>query len=56
MCDSLCDLDCAPGNGPNVYDKYFKWTFTEQGKYENQVNHQKINGKNLMIMALYINN
>ena len=41
----------APGNGPNVCGKCFELTFTGQGKYETQVNHQKIAGKKLIVMA-----
>ena len=39
------------GNGPNVCSKYFKITFTRKGKYEPQVNHQKITEKNFIVMS-----
>ena len=40
-----------PGNGPNVCDKCFELTFTWQGKYESKLNHKKIAGKKLIVMA-----
>ena len=41
----------APGAGPNVCGKCFQLTFTGQGKYESKLNHQKIKGKKLIVMA-----
>lgn len=41
----------APGNGPNVCGKCFKLTFTGKGKYETKLNHEKIKGKQLIVMA-----
>ena len=44
----------APGGGPNVCGKCFKLTFDGQGKYETKTNHQKLRGKQLIIMATNI--
>ena len=41
----------CPGNGPNVCGKCFQLTFTGQGKYETKMNHQKLAGKKLIVMA-----
>ena len=41
----------CPGNGPNVCGKCFELTFTGQGKYESKLNHKKIAGKKLIVMA-----
>jgi hypothetical protein len=41
----------APGAGPNVCGKCFQLTFNGQGKYETKLNHQKIKGKKLIVIA-----
>ena len=41
----------APGDGPNVCGKCFELTFTGEGKYETKLNHQKIKGKKLVVIA-----
>ena len=41
----------CPGNGPNVCGKCFELTFTGEGKYETKLNHKKIAGKKLIVIA-----
>ncbi len=41
----------CPGNGPNVCGKCFQLTFTGEGKYESKLNHKKLAGKKLIVMA-----
>ena len=41
----------CPGNGPNVCGKCFELSFTGGGKYENKLNHKKLSGKKLIVMA-----
>ena len=41
----------CPGNGPNVCGKCFELSFTGSGKYESKINHQKLSGKKLIVMA-----
>jgi hypothetical protein len=41
----------VPGNGPNVCGQCFELTFTGQGKYESRLNHKKLSGKKLIVMA-----
>ena len=41
----------SPGNGPNVCGKCFELTFTGEGKYETQLNHQKLKGKKLVVIS-----
>ena len=44
----------SPGGGPNVCGKCFQLTFTGEGKYETKLNHQKLKGKKLIVMATNI--
>ena len=41
----------APGDGPNVCGKCFQLSFNGEGKYETRLNHQKLRGKKLVVMA-----
>ena len=41
----------CPGDGPNVCGKCFELTFTGVGKYETRLNHKKLAGKKLIVMA-----
>ena len=51
-CDNLGFAFAAvPGNGPNVCGRCFLLEFTGSGKYETKLNHQKLKGKKLVVMA-----
>ena len=51
-CDELgFAFASVPGNGPNVCGKCFLLEFTGEGKYETRLNHRKLKGKKLVVMA-----
>ena len=51
-CDKLGFAFAAvPGNGPSVCGRCFALEFTGTGKYETKLNHQKLKGKKLVVMA-----
>jgi hypothetical protein len=51
-CDELgFAFSSVPGNGPNVCGKCFLLEFTGEGKYETKLNHRKLKGKKLVVMA-----
>ncbi len=41
----------VPGGGPSICGRCFELTFTGFGKYETKLNHQKLRGKKLIVMA-----
>ena len=41
----------VPGGGPLICGRCFELTFTGEGKYETQLNHKKLKGKKLVVMA-----
>ena len=41
----------VPADGANVCGRCFELTFTGEGKYETKLNHQKLKGKKLIVMA-----
>ena len=41
----------VPGAGPKICGRCFELSFTGQGKYETKLNHQKLKGKKLIVMA-----